>query len=314
MPGQDPALTVGRGPGRATIDLQLDGSIVVRTGAMDLGQGSATALAIVAADELGLGLDDVVVVSGDTATTPDAGPTVGSRITFFVGNAVRDAAADLREAVLGTAGALFERPGRELELHGGHVRVIGAAGEGMPLATVARARAADGRSLSFEGYFDAGVPDHDPSRGFGEPYALYVTGTQLAEVEVDTASGAVRVLRVVGAHDVGRPVFPEGLVGQLEGGIAMGIGFALTEAFVPGETRGFREYRIPRTRDVPEMVTILVEGTGDEPPELRLKGVAECSNMVVAPAIVNAIANATGRRVADLPVRLAPPARAVSGG
>ena len=118
-------------------------------------------------------------------------------------------------------------------------------------------------------------------------------------------AGLLGADRVVAAHDVGRPAFPEGVVGQIEGGIAMGVGFALTEAFVPGETTGFKQYRIPRTRDVPEMVTILVGGDGDseEPPELQLKGVAECSNMVVAPAIANAIAQATGHRVVDLPAR-----------
>jgi CO/xanthine dehydrogenase Mo-binding subunit len=83
----------------------------------------------------------------------------------------------------------------------------------------------------------------------------------------------------------------------------MGLGFALTEDFVPGETRGFKQYRVPRTRDVPEMVTILVGDPGD-PPELQVKGVAECSNMAVAPAITNAIAHATGHRVLRLPVRL----------
>jgi CO/xanthine dehydrogenase Mo-binding subunit len=137
---------------------------------------------------------------------------------------------------------------------------------------------------------------------------MYVTGTQMAEVEADTETGVVRVLRVVAAHDVGRPAFLEGVVGQIEGGIAMGVGFALTEDFVPGETSGFKQYRIPRTRDVPEMVTILVGGPGsardtDEPPELQLKGVAECSNMVAAPAIANAIAHATGQRVVQLPAR-----------
>jgi CO/xanthine dehydrogenase Mo-binding subunit len=83
----------------------------------------------------------------------------------------------------------------------------------------------------------------------------------------------------------------------------MGVGFALTEEFVPGQTRGFKQYQVPRTRDMPEMVTILVGGTG-EPPGLQVKGVAECSNMVVAPAITNAIAHATGHRVLGLPVRL----------
>ena len=146
-------------------------------------------------------------------------------------------------------------------------------------------------------------PGADAGSGLGEPYAMYVSGTQLAEVEVDTKSGAVRVLRVVAAHDVGRPVFLEGVVGQIEGGIAMGLGFALTEEFVPGETRGFKQYQVPRTRDVPEIVTILV-GDAGEPAALQLRGVAECSNMAVAPAITNAIAHATGDRVLQLPARL----------
>jgi CO/xanthine dehydrogenase Mo-binding subunit/aerobic-type carbon monoxide dehydrogenase small subunit (CoxS/CutS family) len=302
-PGQDPALTVGRGPGRAAVDLLPDGSLVVRTGAMDLGQGSATAMGLIAADELGMPPELVTVLFGDTATCPDAGPSVGSRVTFFVGNAVRIAAADLREAILGTAGSLLARPVRELQLHDGRVDPHGADGRGVTLAEIAQARAAAGLATTFDGYFDASVPAYQVSVERGEPYAMYVSGTQLAEVEVDTDAGTVRVLRVVAAHDVGRPVFLEGVVGQVEGGIAMGVGFALLEEFVPGETRGFRRYRIPRTRDMPEMVTILVGGR-DDPPELEARGVAECSNMAAAPAIANAIAHATGERVRDLPARL----------
>ena len=305
-PGQDPALTVGRGPGRAALDLLPDGSIVLRTGAADLGQGTATALGLIAAEELGVPFERVAVQLGDTATTPDAGPAVGSRVTFFVGNAVRNAATDLREAILGTAGGLLARPIDELDLRDGHVQVRGAAEGGVALAEIARARAGAKLANSFDGYFDADVPAYKLSTERGEPYAMYVTGTQMAEVEVDTATGAIKVLRVVAAHDVGRPAVPEGVVGQIEGGIAMGVGFALTEEFVPGETAGFKEYRIPRTRDVPEMVTILVGGGDDsgEPPELQLKGVAECSNMIAAPAIANAIAHATGQRVVQLPVLL----------
>jgi len=302
-PGQDPALTVGRGPGRAALDLQRDGSIVLRTGAADLGQGTATALGLIAAEELGVPFESVAVHLGDTATCPDAGPTVGSRVTFFVGNAVRNAAADLREAILGTASGLLARPIGELELNDAHVRVRGGAGDGVPLSEVARAREGAKLATTFEGYFDADVPTFDASRGLGEPYAMYVSGTQMAEVEVDTKTGAVKVLRVVAAHDVGRPVFVEGVVGQIEGGIAMGVGFALKEEFVPGETRGFKQYQVPRSREMPEMVTILV-GEGGEPTGVQAKGVAECSNMVVAPAITNAIAHATGHRVLQLPARL----------
>ena len=270
---------------------------------MDLGQGTATALGLIAAEELGVPLDRVTVHLGDTATCPDAGPAVGSRVTFFVGNAVRNAAADLREAILGTAGGLLARPIRELEVRDGQVRTLGGPQDGVPLAEIARARAEAKLATTFEGFFDADVLSYDVGLGLGEPYAMYVSGTQMAEVEVDTKTGAVRVLRVVAAHDVGRPVFVEGVVGQIEGGIAMGVGFALKEEFVPGETLGFKQYQIPRSRDMPEIVTILVRGTG-EPPDLQVKGVAECSNMVVAPAITNAIAHATGQRVLQLPARL----------
>jgi aldehyde oxidoreductase len=328
MPGMDPAATVGRGPGRAAIDLLPDGSIAVRTGAMDLGQGAATVMRLIAAEEVGVPIERVQAHLGDTATGPDAGPTVGSRVTFFVGNAVRNAAADLREAILGTASGLLARPVGEIEIRDGDVAVRedaggvaggsrgaeddpvgagdgarGASAGRVSLADIARARHEAGRATSFDGFFDVDLPAFDPRSGLGEPYAMYVTGTQMAEVEVDTRTGAVRVIRVVAAHDVGRPVFLEGLTGQIEGGIAMGVGFALTEEFVPGETRGFRDYRIPRTRDVPEMVTILVADPG-APPEQQAKGVAECSNMVAAPAIANAVAHATGRRVTRLPIRL----------
>ena len=305
VPGQDPALTVGRGPGRASLDLRDDGSITLRTGAVDLGQGSSTAMGLIAAEELGVPAECVAVLMGDTATCPDAGPAVGSRVTFFVGNAVRNAAADLREAVLATAAGLLDRPFGDLEVRDGHVSSRTAPGVGVPLSAISRARADAGRANTFDGFFDADVPAFDAGSGLGEPYAMYVSGTQMAEVEVDTSTGAVRVLRVVAAHDVGKPVFLEGVVGQIEGGIAMGVGFALTEEFIPGDTTGFKQYRIPRTRDMPEMVTILVGGA-EELPELQAKGVAECSNMPVAPAITNAIAHATGRRVFDLPVRLPP--------
>jgi CO/xanthine dehydrogenase Mo-binding subunit len=219
---------------------------------------------------------------------------------------VRNAAADLREAVLGTASGLMGRPFGELELRDGQVRTRTAPWASVPLSVVARARADAGRANTFDGYFDADVPAFDAGSGLGEPYAMYVSGTQIAEVEVDTKTGAVRVLRVVAAHDVGKPVFLEGVVGQIEGGIAMGVGFALTEEFIPGETTGFKQYRVPRTRDMPEMVTILV-GEAEERPDLQAKGVAECSNMPVAPAITNAIAHATGVRVLRLPVRLQRP-------
>jgi CO/xanthine dehydrogenase Mo-binding subunit/aerobic-type carbon monoxide dehydrogenase small subunit (CoxS/CutS family) len=303
VPGLDPAATVGRAPGRAALDLLDDGSISLRTSAMDLGQGTATVMGLIAAEELGLPLDRVSVCNGDTATCPDAGPTVGSRVTFLVGNAVRAAAVNLREGILATAGELLSRPSGELELRDGQVGTRGGPDGRVSLSEIARVRANSKLPNAFEASFDVELPAFDAGGELGEPYAMYVTGTQMAEVEVDTKSGDVRVLRMVAAHDVGRPVFVEGVVGQIEGGIAMGVGFALMEEFIPGQTTGFKQYKVPRTRDMPEVVTILVGGDG-EPPELEAKGVGECSNMVTAPAITNAIAHATGYRVLRLPARL----------
>jgi CO/xanthine dehydrogenase Mo-binding subunit len=303
VPGMDPAATVGRAPGRAELDLMDDGSISVRTGATDYGQGAATAMGLIAAEELGVSFERVTVSLGDTATSPDAGPTVGSRVTFLVGNAVKAAAASLREGVLATAGEMLGIQTSKLELCDGYVQTVGGADARATLSEIARVRSDANLSNTFAGYFDVELPPFDPTSGAGEPYAMYVSGTQMAEVEVDTKSGEVRVLRMVAAHDVGKPVFVEGLIGQIEGGIAMGLGFALKEDFVPGQTTGFKQYQIPRTRDMPEIVTILVGGTG-EPPDTQAKGVGECSNMVTAPAITNAIANAIGYRVLSLPARL----------
>ena len=118
----------------------------------------------------------VTVQLGDTATCPDAGPAVGSRVTFFVGNAVKCAAADLREAILGTAGGLLARPIGELDLRDGLVQVRGAAEGGVALAAIARARAGARLANSFDGYFDADVPPYKLSTERGEPHAMYVTG------------------------------------------------------------------------------------------------------------------------------------------
>jgi CO/xanthine dehydrogenase Mo-binding subunit/aerobic-type carbon monoxide dehydrogenase small subunit (CoxS/CutS family) len=306
IPGLDPAATVGRAPGRAAVDLLGDGSIFVRTTGMDIGQGTATAMALIAAEQLGQPLLRVGAGSGDTATSPDAGPTVGSRVTFIVGNAVREAASSLRDGILTTGSGLLGEPADQLELCDGCVRTRRDPERQVSLSEVFLERGRAGLPNTFDGYYDPELPAFDAGGDTGEPYAMFVTGTQMAEVEVDTRSGDVRVLRIVAAHDVGKPVFEEGVIGQVEGGVAMGIGFALTEEFIPGQTTGFKQYRIPRTRDVPEIVTILV-GEDSEPPEFQVKGVGECSNMVTAPAITNAIARATGYRVVKLPARL--PAR-----
>jgi len=249
-----------------------------------------------------LPLESVAVVSGDTTVTPDTGASTGSRVIYTEGNAVKEAAVRLREAILATASKLLELSFEKLEVRDGQVaplRETGISGPTASLGEVARTRIAAGLPLCFEGKFHP-VPIRDSLSGGASSYLVYVTATHMAEVEVDTKEGTVRVLRVVAAHDVGRVVYPQGLKGQIEGAVSMGMGFALSEQFVPGETTGFKQYRIPSARETPEVVPLPVEMV-DPSAGLGAKGAAECATVAVAPAIANAIASATGARIHHLP-------------
>jgi len=286
----------------AILELESDGRVRLFTGAMDMGQGTDTALGLIAAGELALPLESVAVVSGDTAVTPDTGASSGSRVIYTDGNAVKEAAVRLREAILSTASGLLEISYEKLELRDGRVtprKETGISGPTVSLAEVAKARLSAGVSLRFKGAFHP-IPMRDSLSGSPSPYLVHVSATHMAEVEVDMEQGAVRVLRVVAAHDVGRVIYAQGLKGQIEGAVSMGMGFALKEEFHPGETMGFKQYRIPTTRETPEIVPLMVEMV-DPSASLGAKGVAECATVAVAPAIVNAIADATGTRIHHLP-------------
>jgi CO/xanthine dehydrogenase Mo-binding subunit/aerobic-type carbon monoxide dehydrogenase small subunit (CoxS/CutS family) len=286
----------------ATLELESDGRVRLFTGAMDMGQGTDTALGLIAARELALPPEAVSVVSGDTALTPDTGASSGSRVIYTDGNAVKEAAVRLSEAILSTASGLLEISYEKLELRDGRVaprKETGTSGPTVSLAEVARVRQSAGLALRFTGNFHP-VPVRDSLSGGPSPYLVHVSATHVAEVEVDMEQGAVRVLRVVAAHDVGRVIYPQGLKGQIEGAVSMGIGFALKEEFHPGETMGFKQYRIPTTRETPEVIPLMVEMV-DPSASLGAKGVAECATVAVAPAIANAIADATGTRINHLP-------------
>ena len=289
-------------PGRVTLELDTDGHINLLTGAMDLGQGSDTAMRIIVAKEIGVSPDLISTTSGDTANTPDAGTAGGSRLTYYVGNAALESAIKLKEAALTTGSGLLEKPVDTLELREGNVVSANGVDIGAPkvsLGDVTRARRSAVLPLRFDGVFETPSLLHDAPTGEPCPFPVYVSATHLAEVEVDIDRGSLRVLRVVAVHDVGRVIYPQGLKGQIEGSVVMGMGFALKEEFRPGETVGFKQYRIPVTREVPEIVTLLVE-IGDPSTGLGAKGAAESALVAVAPAITNAIADATGVRIHHL--------------
>ena len=174
---------------------------------------------------------------------------------------MKEAARRLKEAALSTASEMMGVPEEGLELSEGRVRSALPRSEGCSCRKSPAARNEASLTNTFEGEYDSPTSMYDPAAGLGEPYPAYVSATQLAEVEVDAATGQVEVLRVVAAHDAGRPVFIQGVVGQIEGGIVMGMGFALKESFIPGKTMGLKQYRIPRTWHAPEVLCLLVRET-----------------------------------------------------
>jgi CO/xanthine dehydrogenase Mo-binding subunit len=165
--------------------------------------------------------------------------------------------------------------------------------------------------LRWQGYFDPVTSPLDPDTGRGDPYATYAYACHVAEVTVDITTGEVTVDRVVAAHDVGKAIHPEGVVGQICGGIAMGVGFALMEEFTPGVTASMKDYHIPTANDMPEVVPIIVESAEPTGP-FGAKGVGEPALIPTAPAVLNAVTDALGKRIYHLPANLERVLEAVS--
>ena len=292
--------TTGEKPSHADAELLPSGRVVVLAGATDAGQGSDYVLRRVAAQVLGVPLDRVDLVRGDTALTRDTGSCTGSRVTFYVGNAVRVASTALRRAIVAAAARELEAPPDILDIRDDYVFAREAPSRRIALADLARGLGARGIQLREGGTYDPETVPLDPATGLGRPYATYASATQMAEVEVNVRTGVVRVRRVVAAHDVGKVLNPVAARGQVEGAVVMGVGFALTEEFIPGVTRGFAGYRIPTAHDVPEIETIFVERPEPKGP-FGAKGLGECALIPTAPAVLNAVADATGVRITRLP-------------
>jgi aldehyde oxidoreductase len=272
-----------------------DGRIMLHQGAVDIGQGSNTVIAQIFADALGVPLAAVRLVGADTAVTPDAGKTSASRQTFVSGKAAEKAGRALREKILraanvSVAATLAFEPGRIVVREGEAIRHIDLS-----------ILPADG-----DGYVFAARETYDPpttaldAKGQGSPYAVYGWGAQLAELEVDIKLGTVKLVKITAAHDVGRAINPLLAEGQIEGGIAQGIGMALMEEYIPGRTENLHDYLIPTFGDVPPIESILVEVPDPEGP-FGAKGLGEHVLIPTAPAILNAIRHATGVLVTKVP-------------
>lgn len=282
-------------PSTIKVGISISGEVVLHQGAVDIGQGSNTVIAQICADALGLPLEKLRLKGADTAITPDAGKTSASRQTFVTGKAAEKAGRALREEILRFANVSQKA-------------AIALDGTSLSIREGEATRRIDLSSLKAdaEGFVFRAVESYDPptqpldAKGQGKPYAVYGYGAQIAELEVDLKLGTVKLIKITAAHDVGKAINPLLAEGQIEGGIAQGIGMALMEEYIPGRTENLHDYLIPTIGDVPPIETILIEVPEPEGP-FGAKGLGEHVLIPTAPAILNAIRHATGVLVTKIP-------------
>lgn len=281
----------------AFVRINEDGTAHLFIGTADLGTGSNTTLAQIAAEELGLSLDDVGVTAGDTDATPFDEGAMASRTLHVAGGAVRAAAADARHQIFSrAAGKLGVQP-EALEVKNKRIFIRDDYGKGLAISELAReARKAKEGAITFLG-----------KASFEDPVSAQTFGAHFAEVEVDTETGRVEVLKLVAVHDVGKAINPLVVEGQIEGGATQGIGYAMMEEPVTSNSTGemlnssFSSYLIMTALDMPEIESGFSEPVDPTGP-FGAKGVGEPPLEGVAPAIANAIYNATGVRLMEIPI------------
>lgn len=290
--------------GSAYLEMAEDGTTTVYSGACDMGQGVMTIVAQVAAEVIGVMPDTIRVVAADTGSTPDAGPTSGSRATFVQGVAVQEAAEDLHHQLMLMAAGMMECHAEELEAHNGQVYKKAESAPIVSLAEVAGEVHRLGRRCASYGWHDNTTEDVNPETSQGDAYATYGWATQLVEVEVDTETGHVKVLKIVSATDAGKAINPAAVEGQIEGGAVMGMGYALYEQHILDQgiprTGSLAFYLVPTSMDVPEIECEIVE-VYDPLGPFGAKGIAEPATIPTTPAILNAIYDAVGVRITETP-------------
>ena len=282
-------------PSTVRLGVTPDARFLLHQGAVDIGQGSNTVIPQIAADALGVPLSWLEFVSADTDLTPDCGKTSASRQTFVTGRAALAAGQALRAQLLrltnaGDAAEIRRDNGRLVVVDGAGARAIDLAA--LPVN-------AFGYALMAQETFDPPTTPLD-ANGQGEPYAVYGFGAHMAEIEMDIRLGLVKVTKITAAHDVGRAINPLLVEGQIEGGVAQGLGLALMEEFTPGRGENLHDYLIPTIGDVPPVESILIEDPSPVGP-YGAKGIGEQALIPTAPAILNAIHHAAGVRIRQAP-------------
>ncbi len=279
-------------PSSGMIRVNSDGTINVLTGTSDLGGGQKGTMAMIAAEEMGVPLESVFVTSADTDVTTDTFGSTGSRQTITGGTGTRLAAADAKNQLLDIAAAELKTDKKNILISDGMIYTRGSE-KGIPLDQIA-----------------AKAPGPIMGRGVGiapTNMIFHSFAAHFAEVEVDTRTGTVKVIKLVAAHDMGRAINALAVENQIEGGATQGIGFALAEEQIHDRATGicinpsYLDYKVLTIKDIPEIVPIIVESVDAFGP-FGARGVGEPPYSVPAPAIANAIYNAVGVRFSELPL------------
>jgi aldehyde oxidoreductase len=281
---------------RCNIEVRADGGLFVKEGAAEIGQGCSTVMALIAGEEMGLTLDRIEVIAADSLLTPDSDLTCASKHTFYTGNATLLACRDLKEK-------LFEAAAKELDVSAAGLKT----GDGIVFSKEDPASRISFADLFAKGYDLVGFGEFvvpmdllDQKTGQGTLYVVFTYGAAVVETEINTETGEVKVLNAAVAFQCGRAINRLGMEGQMEGGVAMGVGFALKENYIPGETKSFKQYRIPRSTEIPETHVYSVE-IPQGPGPFGAIGMGEAAHFPMAPAIVAAINDACGIWIHDLP-------------
>lgn len=281
----------------AVLKLNDDGSVTLMTGSADIGQGTETTFAQIVAQELGLDYHQVIVYPGvDTDISPYDVGTYASRQVYVGGMASKLAAADTRKQVLEIASEMLGCPPDLLEADGGVVGIPGQPSKRVTFAEVAKQAYHGPRPRPIIGQGTWNAVGNAPS-----------VGAQFAEVDVDLDTGQLQVLRIVAAHDLGKAISPALVEGQIDGGVVMGMGYALTEELRWNAGTGqvlnadFRDYKLPTVHDIPD-ISYVLEETMEPTGPFGAKGVAESGLVPTAGAIANAVCDAIGRRIHSIPI------------
>jgi CO/xanthine dehydrogenase Mo-binding subunit len=291
---------------RSFVGMEMDGSVTVRCGVQDLGAGQASSLAQIVAEALGVPMEDVSVYIADSALTPLAGTTTATRQLYMSGNATLKAAIEVRKNLLDKAGKMLEAKPDELEMADRKIYVSGDSTRTVSTASVVKACASAGVPLHHMAQFNAPFRELvDFRTGQGQVFPDFTFGTHAAEVSVDAETGRVSVLRLISCYDVGQSINRLSVEGQLEGGAIQGMGYGLMEHVVLEKgvtmTPSLAEFIVPTVVDTPDVETIILE-SGDGIGPFGAKGIGEPSLVSAAPAIANAVCDAIGMRIRELPL------------